>query len=160
MSSTDVIAQGVPEILDLAGGDRPPLSDFIEIGASKNGLKIPLPLGIDSNGERRFLDLAGGHLLISGQTGSGKSVFLQSLISSIVSSCSLQEARCLILDCKGLDLVTTFANLSHNLVPPVSDVTPAIVAIHLAAREMEKRRKILREARCRTHLGDPGADPR
>jgi S-DNA-T family DNA segregation ATPase FtsK/SpoIIIE len=78
-----------------------------------NKMLLPIPLGVDHQGQKSSLDItACPHLLITGSTNSGKSVFETSILSSLVYRFSSQELNIYLVDTKGLDL-TLFKTLPH-----------------------------------------------
>lgn len=122
------------------------LADFVAAASRPDRpWTIPFPLGEDVDQEMRFADLADGHVLVAGSTGSGKTRFIQSLVASIVRACEPDDVRMLIIDGKGLDLATVFRNLPHNLCEPITEIDDAIGAVNWVAHEMDRRRRILRD---------------
>ena len=122
------------------------LTEFIEAASCPDRpWTIPFPLGEDADEELRFADLADGHILIAGSTGSGKTRFVQALIASISRTCDPGDVCLLIIDGKGLDLATVFRDLPHNLCGPITEIDEAIGAVNWVAHEMDRRRRILRD---------------
>jgi len=75
--------------------------------------KLPIPLGVDFHGDKAFLDIADcPHLLITGSTGSGKSVFEAAIVSSLVYKFSASELNLYLVDTKKLDL-PLFKEVNH-----------------------------------------------
>ncbi|MBQ8686621.1 MAG: DUF87 domain-containing protein [Alphaproteobacteria bacterium] len=107
--------------------------------------KIPLALGVNIGGNPMYFDLAKmPHMLIAGRTGSGKSVFVQSIITSIVYHFTPDKCKLMIVDPKGVDFVF-WDNIPHLITPIVkADPQAAINALKWAVREMEERFKQLR----------------
>lgn len=103
---------------------------------------IPIPLGINSQGDFELVDLAKcPHLLIAGQTGSGKSEFLHSIMSSLLMIRAPSEVRLCLIDPKQVELAR-YENIPHNLL----DKMPLAVSPHHAGlvlqtmlNEMEQR---------------------
>jgi S-DNA-T family DNA segregation ATPase FtsK/SpoIIIE len=90
--------------------------------AKKAGMELPLNLGIDPFGEPIVDDLAVmPHLLIAGSTGSGKSVSLNAIISSLLTVCSPQELEFYMIDPKGIEL-SHYADIPHMKQPMVTTV--------------------------------------
>lgn len=112
--------------------------------------KIPLALGVDIGGHPMYFDLAKmPHMLIAGRTGSGKSVFVQSIITSIVYHFTPDKCKLMIIDPKGVDFVF-WDNIPHLITPIVkADPQASINALKWAVREMEERFKQLRELNAR-----------
>ena len=112
---------------------------------TESEMKIPLALGVDIGGRPFYADLAKmPHVLIAGRTGSGKSVFVQSIITSIVYSKRPDETKLIIVDPKGVDF-NKWKNIPHLITPIVTDVTAAVNVLKWAVREMEDRFKHLKQ---------------
>jgi S-DNA-T family DNA segregation ATPase FtsK/SpoIIIE len=82
------------------------------------------------------------HVLIAGRTGSGKSVFMQSIITSIVYHASPDEIKLIIVDPKGVDF-NKWRDIPHLITPIVTDATSAVNVLKWSVREMEERYKKL-----------------
>lgn len=106
--------------------------------------KIPLALGVDIGGNPMYFDLAKmPHMLIAGRTGSGKSVFVQSIIMSIVYHFTPDKCKLMIIDPKGVDF-GFWDDIPHLITPIVKlDPAAAVNALKWAVREMEDRYKQL-----------------
>ena len=106
--------------------------------------KIPLALGVDIGGNPMYYDLAKmPHMMIAGRTGSGKSVFVQSIITSIVYHFSPDKCKLIIIDPKGVDF-GFWDDIPHLITPIVKlDPSAAVNALKWAVREMEERYKQL-----------------
>lgn len=106
--------------------------------------KIPLALGVDIGGNPMYYDLAKmPHMLIAGRTGSGKSVFVQSIIMSIVYHFTPDKCKLIIIDPKGVDF-GFWDDIPHLITPIVKlDAAAAVNALKWAVREMEERYKQL-----------------
>ncbi len=104
--------------------------------------KIPLALGVDIGGNPMYYDLAKmPHMLIAGRTGSGKSVFVQSIITSIVYHFTPDKCKLVIIDPKGVDF-GFWDNIPHLITPIVKlDPGAAVNALKWSVREMEERYK-------------------
>ena len=102
--------------------------------------KIPLALGVDIGGNPMYFDLAKmPHMLIAGRTGSGKSVFVQSLITSIVYHFTPDKCKLIIIDPKGSDF-GFWDDIPHLITPIVKNNPAASVnALKWAVREMDDR---------------------
>ena len=112
--------------------------------------KIPLALGVDIGGNPMYYDLAKmPHMLIAGRTGSGKSVFVQSIITSIVYHFTPDKCKLIIIDPKGVDF-GFWDNIPHLITPIVKlDPAAAVNALKWAVREMEERYKQLQVVNAR-----------
>ncbi len=104
--------------------------------------RIPLALGVDIGGNPMYFDLAKmPHMLIAGRTGSGKSVFVQSIITSIVYHFTPDKCKLIIIDPKGVDF-GFWDDIPHLITPIVKlDAGAAVNALKWAVREMEDRYK-------------------
>ena len=105
--------------------------------------KLTLAMGRDLHGRIRVTDLAAmPHLLIAGSTGTGKSVFINSLMMSILYKASPDEVKVVLVDPKRLEL-SLYENIPHLLAPVVTDPKIASNVLRNATKEMEKRLKLL-----------------
>ena len=107
--------------------------------------KINVCLGIDVAGEPVFLDIAKmPHLLIAGATGMGKSVCINSIITSLLYKGTPDEIKLILIDPKKVEL-NIYNGLPHLLVPVVSDPKKAAGTLQWAVTEMERRFEIIEE---------------
>jgi S-DNA-T family DNA segregation ATPase FtsK/SpoIIIE len=107
--------------------------------------KLTLALGKDLIGRNRVSDLSQmPHLLIAGSTGTGKSVFLNSLILSMLYKATPDELKVVLVDPKRLEL-GLYEDIPHLLAPVVTDPKVASNVLRNATREMESRLKLLAE---------------
>ncbi len=105
--------------------------------------KLTLAMGRDLHGRIRITDLAAmPHLLIAGSTGTGKSVFINSLMMSILYKASPDEVKLVLVDPKRLEL-NLYENIPHLIAPVVTDPKIASNVLRNATREMENRLKLL-----------------
>ncbi|MGH9161070.1 MAG: DNA translocase FtsK, partial [Vicinamibacteraceae bacterium] len=105
--------------------------------------KLTLTLGKSIHGEPTVADLATmPHLLIAGSTGTGKSVGLNAMITSVLYRSSPDEVRFIMIDPKRLEL-GMYEDIPHLLTPVVVDPKLAANALRWAVREMEERYKTL-----------------
>ena len=105
--------------------------------------KLTLALGKDLIGRNRVSDLCQmPHLLIAGSTGTGKSVFLNSLILSMLFKGTPEELKLVLIDPKRLEL-GLYEDTPHLLAPVVTDPKVASNVLRNATREMESRLKLL-----------------
>ena len=105
--------------------------------------KLTLAMGRDLHGRIRVTDLASmPHLLIAGSTGTGKSVFINSLMMSILYKATPDDVKMVLVDPKRLEL-SLYGDIPHLLAPVVTDPKVASNVLRNATREMENRLKLL-----------------
>lgn len=105
--------------------------------------KLTLAMGRDLHGRIRVTDLASmPHLLIAGSTGTGKSVFINSLMMSILYKATPDEVKMVLVDPKRLEL-SLYGGIPHLLAPVVTDPKVASNVLRNATKEMENRLKLL-----------------
>lgn len=119
------------------------MRDLFETEEWRNSkAKIPLALGKDVYGHLIISDLAEmPHLLIAGSTGSGKSVCINSIITSLLYRFSPDQLRFVMIDPKVVEL-QQYNLLPHLVVPVVTDPKKVILALRWVVNEMEKRYQI------------------
>ena len=102
-------------------------------------------LGKDIVGRDKIIDITKmPHLLIAGQTGSGKSVAVNTLIATLISKKSEKEVKFIMVDPKMVELMP-YNDIPHLLVPVIIDPQQAAIALKWAVNEMENRYKQLME---------------
>ena len=107
--------------------------------------KITAALGMDVAGNPIYFDIAKmPHLLISGATGMGKSVCINSLITSILYKAKPNEVKFILIDPKKVEL-TIYNGIPHLPVPVVSDPKKAAGSLNWAVAEMENRFVLIEE---------------
>ena len=105
--------------------------------------KLTLAMGRDLHGRIRVTDLSSmPHLLIAGSTGTGKSVFINSLMMSILYKATPEEVKMVLVDPKRLEL-SLYGRIPHLIAPVVTDPKIASNVLRNATREMENRLKLL-----------------
>ena len=110
------------------------------------GGALPIALGKDIAGQPVYTDLAKmPHLLVAGATGSGKSVALNAMIVSILAKRTPEEVRMLMIDPKVVEL-QVFDGIPHMLLPVVTDMKKAALALRWAVDEMERRYQMFADA--------------
>jgi DNA segregation ATPase FtsK/SpoIIIE and related proteins len=119
------------------------MRDLLESDEWRNSkARIPLALGKDVYGHPIISDLAEmPHLLIAGSTGSGKSVCINAIISSLLYRFSPDQLRFVMIDPKVVEL-QHYNSLPHLVVPVVTDPKKVILALRWVVNEMEKRYQI------------------
>jgi len=111
--------------------------------------KLTVALGRDVSGSPIVADLAKlPHLLIAGQTGSGKSVSINSIICSLLLSATPDEVRLILADPKRVELAG-FNNIPHLVVPVVTDHAKILNALYWAVGEMDRRYRLFARATAR-----------
>jgi S-DNA-T family DNA segregation ATPase FtsK/SpoIIIE len=126
--------------------------DFIfldEIISSKDftntAHQLPLAMGKDAFGEPVVVDLAAmPHMLVAGSTGAGKSVFINSVLVSLLIKKSPNQMKLILIDPKQLELAL-YARLPHLLMPVITEAKTAATALLWACQEMERRYSIMSE---------------
>lgn len=112
-----------------------------------NSGKLSIALGLDVVGNLVMDNLAKmPHLLIAGATGAGKSVGINTIIASILFNATPAEVRFLMIDPKRIEL-SGYEGIPHLLHPVVVDPRLASKALNWAVREMERRYRLLEEAK-------------
>jgi S-DNA-T family DNA segregation ATPase FtsK/SpoIIIE len=119
------------------------MRDLLESDEWRNSkARIPLALGKDVYGHPIISDLAEmPHLLIAGSTGSGKSVCINAIISSLLYRFTPDQLRFVMIDPKVVEL-QHYNSLPHLVVPVVTDPKKVILALRWVVNEMEKRYQI------------------
>ena len=104
--------------------------------------KLTVGLGMDISGQAIFADIGKmPHLLVAGATGSGKSVCINTLISSILFKATPDEVKLILIDPKMVEL-SNYNGIPHLMVPVVTDPKKASSVLNWAVQEMEKRYSI------------------
>jgi S-DNA-T family DNA segregation ATPase FtsK/SpoIIIE len=110
---------------------------------SQSSSRLTVPLGKDLIGRIRAAELSQmPHLLIAGSTGTGKSVFLNSLLMGLLFKATPDEMKLVLIDPKRLEL-GLYEEIPHLYTPVVTDPKIASNVLRNATREMERRLKIL-----------------
>ncbi|HBJ38951.1 MAG TPA: DNA translocase FtsK [Planctomycetaceae bacterium] len=117
-----------------------------ECGSATRKMNIPVFLGKDVSGNPLTVDLAKmPHLLIAGRTGTGKSVCLNAIITSILMTCRPDEVRMLMIDPKMVEL-SGYGRLPHLMHPVITDMKKAEAILAWAVDKMEERYALLAKA--------------
>ncbi len=115
--------------------------------------KIPICIGKDISGNIEVIDLSKTpHLLVAGTTGSGKSVFINTLLTSILYKFSPDDLRLILIDPKMLEL-SVYNDIAHLLTPVVTEPKKAILALKWVCKEMERRYSLMNEENTRSLEG-------
>ena len=119
-------------------------SNLIHDKDLENG-ELSVVLGKNIVGKDKIIDIAKmPHLLIAGQTGSGKSVAINTIVSTLISKKSPDEVKFILVDPKMVELMP-YNGIPHLLVPVIIDPEQAAIALKWAVSEMEDRYKRLAE---------------
>lgn len=111
--------------------------------------KLSIVLGKDVGGQTIAYDISKmPHMLIAGATGSGKSVFIHSILFSILFRASPQECRFILVDPKRVELVG-YNDIPHLLTPVITEIDRAATVFRWAVDEMERRYKLFEAAKVR-----------
>jgi S-DNA-T family DNA segregation ATPase FtsK/SpoIIIE len=115
-------------------------------GDSYKKMEVPLFLGKDSSGQAIVSDLTTmPHLLIAGTTGSGKSVFINSIIVSIMMTKRPDEIKLVLVDPKMVEM-TAFSKIPHLMAPIVTEISKAEQIFEWATIKMDERYALFAEA--------------
>ena len=110
---------------------------------------LPVMMGKDINGNTVILDLAiAPHLLMAGTTGSGKTVFMDSCIHSLMFRYTPCELKLVLVDCKVVEF-SKYNDMPYLQFPVINSTKDTLRALQWLIMEMERRYKVLSEAGCR-----------
>ncbi len=119
------------------------LKDLISEPFFKNSPALTLPLGKDVAGSPSYANLARmPHLLVAGATGTGKTIFLNSLISSLLYQSGPELLRLILVDPKRVEF-NTYNEVPHILCPVIYDAQKTVNCLNWLINEMGKRFEIL-----------------
>ena len=127
-----------------------PIRELLEDDIFQNGkAKLPIALGKDVYGKTIIGDLAAmPHLLVAGATGSGKSVCINGIVTSLLCRFAPDELRFILIDPKVVEM-QNYAELPHLALPVVTDPKKALLALRWVVKEMENRYQIFAQEACR-----------
>jgi S-DNA-T family DNA segregation ATPase FtsK/SpoIIIE len=129
------------------------LGDVFQAYPDANDWTLPVGLGKDISGRAVFFDLSEmPHLLVAGTTGSGKSVMLNGLLTSLLLTTDPRQVKMVLIDPKRVEL-SQFARVPHLITPVVTDVKKAANALAWAVAEMERRYEVLEKIGVRSVEG-------
>ena len=110
---------------------------------SKN--RLPVAMGKNAFGETFVVDLAAmPHMLVAGATGAGKSVFINTLLVSLLVKKSPRQMKLILIDPKQLELAL-YSRLPHLIMPVITEPKKAAISLLWAVQEMERRYSVLKE---------------
>ncbi len=120
------------------------IKDILESNEyKKNKGLLPIIIGSDIGGGAIIADLAKmPHLLVAGTTGSGKSVAINTMITSLLYRMTPDQCKFIMIDPKMLEL-SVYEGIPHLLTPVVTEPLKAIIALKWVCREMEDRYRIM-----------------
>ena len=123
------------------------IKDLINRAGSLPGkMRIPIFLGKDSSGSALVADLAAmPHCLIAGTTGSGKSVCINTIITSIMLTRRPDEVKLVLIDPKQVEMAP-YENIPHLMCPIVTEMTKAAKILDWAVGKMDERYMVLKDA--------------
>ena len=106
--------------------------------------ELPLFLGLESESNKVIIkDIVDtNHILISGSTGSGKSVCLLSMIQSLILSKTPDELKLILIDYKGTEL-PLFESIPHLAAPIITDTNMALLSLEWVTEEVKRRYKLI-----------------
>ncbi|MFH1971003.1 MAG: DNA translocase FtsK [Patescibacteria group bacterium] len=127
-----------------------PLRKMMESDPMKeNHSKLAVSLGLDVSGKAFIADIGRmPHVLIAGQTGSGKSVCINSFLGSILFRASPSEVKLILVDPKRVEL-TSYNGIPHLLTPVIVEPGKVISALRWLMSEMDRRYKLFSQAGAR-----------
>ncbi|MBO4637908.1 MAG: DNA translocase FtsK [Clostridiales bacterium] len=129
------------------------LRGLLETKEFKEAKPLEVPLGRDIPNRPIMCDIAKmPHLLIAGSTGSGKSVCINTILTSILYHASPDEVKMILIDPKVVEL-SVYNGIPHLYMPVVTDPKKAANALKWAVIEMEKRYKLFAENSVRDLAG-------
>ena len=129
------------------------LGDVFQEYPEGNDWTLPVGLGKDISGRAVFFDLAEmPHLLVAGTTGSGKSVMLNALLTSLLLTTDPRQVKMVLIDPKRVEL-SYFGRIPHLITPVVTDIKKAANALDWAVCEMERRYELLEKVGVRSLEG-------
>ncbi|MBA2718330.1 MAG: DNA translocase FtsK 4TM domain-containing protein [Chloroflexi bacterium] len=136
----DRVGIEIPNAVSEIVGFRPLVEESNMLGATS---PLTFALGRDVSGKAFAVDLAKmPHLLVAGSTGSGKSVCVNALITSILMRARPDDVRLILVDLKRVELAP-YDGLPHLLQHVIVEPTEAKAVLNWAVREMEDRYKVL-----------------
>jgi len=115
-----------------------------------NNGTLKIPVGVDVYGKTTYLDLSKApHLMIGGTTGSGKSVFMNVLISTLIKQNTSDDLQLVLIDPKRTEF-SNFSDEKHLVGGVITETEDADITLEWAVEEMERRYKQLQRAKLKT----------
>ncbi|MCB9094485.1 MAG: DNA translocase FtsK [Halobacteriovoraceae bacterium] len=116
----------------------------------KSEYKLPIAMGKNAFGESKVVDLSSmPHMLVAGATGAGKSVFINTLLVSLLVKLDPSKLKLILIDPKQLELAL-YSRLPHLILPVMTEPKTSSISLLWACQEMERRYTILKEAGVRS----------
>ncbi|MFH1602021.1 MAG: DNA translocase FtsK [Candidatus Shapirobacteria bacterium] len=116
---------------------------------SESVSKLAVPLGLDVSGNFRVADISKmPHVLIAGQTGSGKSVLMNAWIATLLMRATPDEVRMILVDPKRVEM-NLYNGVPHLLSPVIHEPEKVVSALNWAIKEMDRRYKLFSEVGAR-----------
>ncbi|OGM11629.1 hypothetical protein A2Z22_02420 [Candidatus Woesebacteria bacterium RBG_16_34_12] len=127
-----------------------PLRKMLEAEVLKGShSKLTVALGLDVSGKPLVADLARmPHILVAGQTGSGKSVCINAFLSTLLYKAAPYEVKMILVDPKRVEL-TSYNGIPHLLTPVIVEPDKVISALRWVLSEMDRRYKLFAQAGAR-----------
>ena len=114
-----------------------------------NKSNLIVAIGKEANGNIKLLDLKeSSNILISGSTGSGKTMLLSSIICSILYKANPNEVKLIIIDTKNGVESNFFMNIPHLLIPPVTNIMEACAVLKWIMTDLQNRYNVIVEKNC------------
>ena len=121
--------------------------DSDEFESNKSNLIVAI--GKETNGKIKLLDLKeSSNILISGSTGSGKTMLLSSIICSILYKAHPNEVKLIIIDTKNGAESNFFMNIPHLLIPPVTNIMKACAVLKWIMTDLQNRYNVIVKKNC------------
>lgn len=126
---------------------------YLELMEKDRNVKEPclFPLGKDISGDIMTFNLCKlPHMLVAGSTGSGKTVFIHSLIVSMIMRATPNQVKFILIDPKRVEF-TFYSDMPHLYCPIIDEPKKAIEALRLLVSEMERRYELLRSVKVNSY---------
>lgn len=125
------------------------LKDLTENEEFRSSGPLTVAIGEDLYRKPVYCDISKmPHLLIAGSTGSGKSIWLQSVLSSILTHSSPEDVRMILVDTKVIEFYP-YNGIPHLLLPVINDAGKAVSALNWAVTEMRRRHELFEKKQVR-----------
>ncbi len=112
---------------------------------AKKKMKVPMVIGRDMDGKPVIVDMKKlVHLLVGGSSGKGKSVTMNTILTSIMMGCHPDDVKFVLIDPKGVEF-SAYNGSKHNLLPVAQSAADAIHHLKWVKSEMENRQKLLND---------------